>query len=230
MIYRSAMVCGAAPVSWPRPGPVAFAAGPPLQPVTRRTRPARPRRGGRASRRRQRLTRARPVIVLAALAFIAGVIVGAGSGSDGHRQQALGFISDWSRQRYAAMYADVDAGTRQSLSPAAFSAAYSSAWATATATGLRVDGHVYETSNGAIVAPLAVRTRLFGVLRGDATIPFVHDATGTHIAWSTALTFPGLRAGEVLHSDLSLPPRAALLARDGSVLASGPASPDGGPR
>ncbi len=225
------MVYGAAPVSWARPRPACFASGPPLQRVARPTRPAARRsRGGRASRRRQRLIRARPVIVLAALAFIAGVIVGASSGSDGHRQQALNFISDWGRQRYAAMYADVDASTRQSLSPAAFGVAYSTAWATATARSLRVDGHVSETSSGAIVAPIAVRTRLFGVLHGAVTIPFVHDASGTHIAWSTALTFPGLRPGEVLHSHLSLPPRAALLARDGSVLASGPASPDGGER
>ena len=169
------------------------------------------------------------MIALAAIAFVAGAVVGA-QRSDGHRELAMRFISDWSAQRYGAMYADVDDATRNALSPASFSARYASAWTTATTSSLRVAGHVHETSSGAIVAPMAVHTRLFGVLHSDLTVPFVHDASGTHVAWSRALTFPGLRAGETLHSHLALPPRAALLARDGSVLASGPASPDGGER
>jgi hypothetical protein len=181
-------------------------------------------------RRRGRLSRAWPVIALASLAFVVGVVVGAGANSDGHATIAKRFITNWSAQRYDAMYADVDAGTRQALSPAGFGDAYRSAWDTSTASSLRIDGHPHETSDGAIVAPVAVHTRLFGVLHTTMVIPFVHDATGTHVAWSRALAFPGLQHGERLHSALTLPPRAALLARDGSVLASGPASPDGGER
>ncbi len=225
MLYRSAMFHGVRVGGTDAPGGVlSLASGAPPRRVASTTRRA-PRRGGRrraAAARRRRLGRARPVIILAAIAFLAGAIVGA-QRSDGHRALALRFISDWSAQRYGAMYADVDAATRNALSPASFSDAYASAWNTATTASLRVAGHVHETSSGAIVAPMAVHTRLFGVLHADLTVPFVHDASGTHVAWSRALTFPGLRPGEVLHSRLALPPRAALLARDGSVLASGPA-------
>jgi cell division protein FtsI/penicillin-binding protein 2 len=39
------------------------------------------------------------------------------------------------------------------------------------------------------------------------------------VAWSRSLEFPGLRTGETLGRDTALPQRAALLAREGSVLA-----------
>ena len=45
--------------------------------------------------------------------------------------------------------------------------------------------------------------------------------------WSRSLAFPGLREGELLSRRTALPPRAALLARDGSVLAQGPATAAG---
>jgi cell division protein FtsI/penicillin-binding protein 2 len=170
------------------------------------------------------------VIALAAVAFIVGIVVGAGANSDGHASRATSFVNNWAAQRYDAMYSGVDAATRQALTPATFAATYRSAWDTATATRLRVTGHAHETGSGSVVVPVAVQTRLFGVLHGMMTFPFVHDSAGTGIAWSRDLVFPGLRPGERLHSALALPPRASLLARDGSVLASGPASTDGGQR
>jgi penicillin-binding protein A len=52
---------------------------------------------------------------------------------------------------------------------------------------------------------------------------------GQQIAWSRSLTFPGLLSGETLSRRTTLPRRATLLARDGSVLAEGEAT-GAGPR
>jgi len=231
MLYRSAMFDGVdTGGGCARIGILSTSGAPPRR-VTHTTRSSgRRSRSLYSRRRRQRLGRAWPVIALATAAFVGGLIVGAGAGSDGHQAIATRFLTNWSAQRYGAMYADVDTATQQALTPAAFAAAYQSAWTTATASRLRIAGHLRETSDGAIVAPVAVGTQVFGVLHGVLTIPFVHDDNGTHIAWSRVLTFPGLRPGERLHSQLALPQRAALLARDGSVLASGPASTDGAER
>jgi len=231
MLYRSAMFYGVYPGQESAGIAVVTASGTPLSgPARTRRRGSQRSRARHRAARRRRLSRAWPVIALATLAFVVGAVVGADARSDGHSAIATGFITDWTAHNYAAMYADVDAATRQTLTPAAFAAAYHAALTTATVASLRLAGHVHETSTGAIRAPIAVHTRLFGLLRENITLPFVHDATGTRIAWSSSLTFPGLRPGEVLHSHLSLPPRAALLARDGSVLASGPPSTDGAER
>jgi penicillin-binding protein A len=49
------------------------------------------------------------------------------------------------------------------------------------------------------------------------------SGSGTRIAWSRSLSFPGLRSGERLSRHTTLPRRATLLARDGTVLAEGAA-------
>jgi len=69
-----------------------------------------------------RVRRARPVIALAAVAFAIGVIVGANSGSSSADSLAQRFVAAWSRNDYAAMYADVDARTRRSLNADEFAA------------------------------------------------------------------------------------------------------------
>jgi penicillin-binding protein A len=52
----------------------------------------------------------------------------------------------------------------------------------------------------------------------------VEGEGSARVRWSRALLFPGLRAGETLSRQTTLPPRAALEARDGSALAEGEAS------
>ena len=67
-----------------------------------------------------------------------------------------------------------------------------------------------------------MRTRLFGVLIGVVTVPVASDSSGTYRALRPTLLFPGLRPGERLAATTELPPRAALLATDGTPLAQGP--------
>ncbi len=175
-----------------------------------------------------RVRRARPVIALAAVAFAIGAIVGANSGASPADSLAEKFAHAWARAEYAAMYADVDAASRHSVSADEFVAAYHEAMNTATATGLRVAGKAHASSDGLVAVPVKVSTRLFGTLALSIELPVSSQAEGGEkIAWSRSLAFPGLHSGEQLSRRTTLPERAKLLARDGSVLAEGPADTTG---
>jgi peptidoglycan glycosyltransferase len=167
------------------------------------------------------------MIALAAIAFVIGAILG--SGHHGSAQQAVAerFARAWARSDYVTMYNDISDAAQRVISPSAFAAAYQAAARTATTTSMRVMGGVHTESGGAIVVPVRVRTRLFGALSESFRVRVQNDPVGPRVAWSEALVFPGLHAGERLTRHTTLPPRAALLARDGSVLADGPASDAG---
>ncbi|MCW3029903.1 MAG: hypothetical protein JWM66_36 [Solirubrobacterales bacterium] len=169
-----------------------------------------------------RMHRARPVLALALVAFAVGAIVGANTRGSSAQALASRFVAAWSRGDYAAMYADIDAKTRRSLTPDGFAAAYADAMRTATATSLRATGKPRAGSGGTLSVPVRVRTRLFGTLDLRFGLRVLAGAEGGDaIAWSRSLVFPGMRAGETLTRQTTLPPRASLLARDGSTLAEG---------
>jgi peptidoglycan glycosyltransferase len=175
-------------------------------------------------RSRRRAQRARPVIALAAVAFVIGAIVGASHSapSSAHRL-ASGFVAAWARGDYATMYADISPSSRQALSASAFAGVYRRANLTATVARLLVTGRPRDGANGVVVIPVRVYTRLFGVLSSSFDLAIEGQGEDTRVAWTRSLAFPGLRSGEHLTRHTELPPRAALLARDGSTLASGSA-------
>ena len=168
--------------------------------------------------RRRRLThRALPAAAVAALAL--GLVVAlAGSGPSDAVKAARGFTAAWQRSDQPAMYALLTPEAQRRYPRAAFASAYRDAAATATATGLVV-GKAHDASGGAAV-PVTLRTRVFGPIRSRLQLP----VRGSRVDWSPRLAFPGLRAGEQLTRH-SLPPRrAAILARDGRTIVSGPAT------
>jgi hypothetical protein len=171
-----------------------------------------------------RLNRARPVLALAAIAFAVGAIVGAQGGASAQSSLAESYARAWSRGDYVAMYADIDAASRRGISAGDFASAYQQALTTATVTRMRVTGAAHESSGGAVSVPVRISTRLFGELSLDFTMKVLETGgEGARASWSRSLVFPGLQAGEQLTRRTTLPPRAALLARDGSVLAAGSA-------
>jgi penicillin-binding protein A len=177
-----------------------------------------------------RMRRARPVVALAAVAFAIGAIVGANSGPSSADSLAARFVAQWARNDYAAMYADTDDASRHSLSADEFASTYHEAMRTATATTLRAIGKPRSGAGGFVTIPVRVTTRLFGTLTLPLRVKVVDGAEGGEaIAWSRSLAFPGMRNGETLSRRTTLPPRATLLARDGSVLAEGEAT-GAGPR
>jgi peptidoglycan glycosyltransferase len=166
----------------------------------------------------QRLRRALPVLALAVLAFAIGAVLGAGRGASPASRLATQFVTAWTHGDYRAMYADIDAASQRRTTPSRFAASFESALRTATATSLRLTGRVHR-SGGLELVPVRVSTRLFGTLTLDFQLD-VEGPEGTpRVRWSRSLVFPGLRAGELLSRRTTLPRRATLLARDGSVLA-----------
>jgi cell division protein FtsI/penicillin-binding protein 2 len=166
------------------------------------------------------------VLALAAVAFVAGAIFGARGGGSPAQSLAAGFVRDWTRGDYAAMYADLDGASRRRISPSEFAGELRGDLRTATAVSMAVAGSARTEAGGRVAVPVRVRTRLFGRL----ALPYVLEVDepggeGARISWSRSLTFPGLLPGETLSRRTTLPQRASLLARDGSVLAEGPPGP-----
>jgi penicillin-binding protein A len=192
-------------------------------------------RSGGSERRRALRRRALPVIALAALAFLVGAILGAAHSSPSPaRALAARFAAAWARGNYASMYGEIAPSSQREVSASEFAGDYREALMTATASGERVTGAPRGAAGGVEMVPVRVRTRLFGVVSESFALPIVsgpgegdRSEIGLRVAWSPSLAFPGLRPGELLHRRTTLPPRAALLARDGSVLADGPASAAG---
>jgi penicillin-binding protein A len=170
--------------------------------------------------RNQRVRRARPVLALALVAFALGAIFGAGHSASPASRLADRFVAAWAHGDYLAMYSDSDAASRSAISPAEFASAYQLALTTATATHVKIAGRARSISHTEVAVPVRVYTRLFGVLSLSFSIK-VREGTaeGARVEWSRSLTFPGLRDRELLGRHTTLPRRASILARDGSVLA-----------
>ena len=174
----------------------------------------------------QRLRRARPVIALASVAFAIGAIVGASQApprrtrSPQRLRRAPGPAGD-----YASMYSDIDAASaatsigrrvRQRLPASADDRHRDAACASRASHG---------TSPGAWSRfPVRVHTRLFGTLSLDFDLRIGRTAAKAPASPGRARSpSPACAAGERLSRRTTLPRRATLLARDGSVLAESPA-------
>jgi peptidoglycan glycosyltransferase len=187
----------------------------------------------RKATRRRRRGLARLAGVLALSAFVAGVIVGANPSPPPYsRTLAERFLGAWARGNYAAMYATIDAAAQRETSASAFAAAYRETAATADATRLQVLGPPRvvpgtAATSAALSAPVRVYTHLFGTLHAYFTLPLVGHGAGVRIGWSRTLLFPGLHPGEQLTRNTLDPPRAPLLARDGTSIAEGAGLPAG---
>ncbi len=171
-------------------------------------------------RRRRLLHRALPAaaVFLVALFAIASLI-GAGPGRSEQRTAAR-YAADWSRGDYAAMYALLTPAARTRIDARAFERAYEASAETATLRDLDV-GEVGARHGGAIPVALTLHTRIFGTLHGTLELPVSGSGEQMRIGWRATMTFPGVQPGERLTRTTTLPPRATLLARDGTVLAQG---------
>ncbi|MGI8903288.1 MAG: penicillin-binding transpeptidase domain-containing protein [Solirubrobacteraceae bacterium] len=172
-------------------------------------------------RRRRLLTRAAPLGGVAAVAFAVGVVATTAPGHD-ERRLVTRYVTAWSHKEYPSMYGLLDRRSRHEISEPAFASAYRRAAGTATLVGV-VPGRVAARVGGAIAVRMSADTRLFGTLRETLEVPLAGSGSDTRIRFSDVLLFPGLRSGEKLGRHGVMPPRADLLARDGTPLAQGPA-------
>jgi peptidoglycan glycosyltransferase len=173
--------------------------------------------------RNQRLRRSWPVAAMAAVSFAIGAIVATHQGSSPSSSLAQEFVRAWTHRDYRTMYSDIDPASQRNTSPSRFASDYQAALRTATARQLLLAGRPHRTADGAFDVPVRVRTQLFGTLSLSFHVEVAdREGVGSRVLWSRSLTFPGLRAGERLSRHTTLPRRATLLARDGSVLAESP--------
>ena len=180
----------------------------------------RPRFTRRKARRRRLATRAAPLGVLAAVAFAVGVLAATAPGRAEHRLVTR-YVNAWAHGDYAQMYALLDSASRSRTSEAHFVAAYRGAATTATLTSI-VPGGVESRVGDLIPVHVRAHTKLFGNLSEILDVPLTGSGSGASVHFSRSLLFPGLRPGEHLTRHVSLPPRADLLASDGTPLAQGP--------
>jgi peptidoglycan glycosyltransferase len=165
------------------------------------------------------------LVVLACVALLIVIVLALSGGSSEAEALAGRFARQWAHGSYAAMYSELDRASRRGLSQSHFAGEIERAKVTATAAGAGVQGDVRAAPEGTFGVPMRVRTRIFGTLHETLEI-HVHSEGGTpRVAFGSSLMFPGLSAGESLHRETSLPPRAPLLARDGSALAEGSPPP-----
>ena len=189
----------------------------PTRSAPRAPAPPPPRR--RPDRRRRLASRLAPLALAAVVAFGIGIAVGAG-GTDPRQEVAQQFADAWSRGDYKAMHALLTPAAQQRFPLQDFAAAYREAATTSTLDGVRA-GKAPEPVDGTVTVPVTLRTRIFGDLRGGLALPVAEQDDGAAIEWQRTLVQPGLRRGEKLTRDTELPPRAAILARDGTPLAEG---------
>ena len=162
------------------------------------------------------------MVALAAVAFVIGAVVGADHGSSPAVALAKNFTAAWARGDYATMYSEIAPAARREISASDFRAAYLQALDTATAEHLKVTGRAHAQPEGKVTVPMRVRTRLWGTLSLTLTLRTISEAGKTDIDWRRSMVFPGLEPGQRLRRHISLPRRATLLAREGTVLAESP--------
>jgi cell division protein FtsI/penicillin-binding protein 2 len=160
------------------------------------------------------------VVILAAAAFAAGAVIATAPGR-AERQTVVRYANAWARGDYATMYALLDRSSRRATPESGFAAEVRDAAATATMTSLHVV-RVPGVSGGRDLVRVRVRTRLWGPLSEILTVELTGSGSGARIHLSPSLLFPGLRPGERLGRQITLPARGELLASDGTPLADGP--------
>ncbi len=175
--------------------------------------------GKRATERRRRIvTRAIPIVGIAAAAFITGAIAGRSTTDlDAARQ----FMSAWEQGDYTTMHDQLTDAAAGAHPISDFEAAYRNAAQAATVKRVSMtslDSGKTATGGEAAVAQVALKTNAFGTLTGQLVLPLA----GGRIEWDPTLVFPGLATGETLARRTRVPPRASILADDGTALAKGP--------
>ena len=134
------------------------------------------------------------------------------------REAAVRFATAWEQRKPAEMYRRLDADSQSKYSARRFAADYRVADDQATVRRVTV-GQISEEKDGRVTMAVAVRTRLFGTLRGRMALPVTRVGERVGVRWRPYLRLPGLRPGERVRRTIrATPRRASVLAADGRRL------------
>jgi hypothetical protein len=161
-------------------------------------------------------------LIAALPALIAGLVVGAR-----HEDSATGavvrFLDAWEKRDYGTMYAQLGPAAKRRTTPRRLLRTYRAAAETMTLVSVTT-GRPGKIVDGHIDVPVALRTRIFGTVHGTLQLGVEQPSDGeAGVDWRSNNVAPGLRSGERLARQTRMPPRAAIEARDGTVLAQGDA-------
>ncbi|MGZ4273592.1 MAG: penicillin-binding transpeptidase domain-containing protein [Solirubrobacteraceae bacterium] len=158
--------------------------------------------------------------ILAVAAFAAGALWAT---QPGHAERVMvtRYVTAWGRADFAQMYALLDRASRAHMTESRFARTLETAADTATLTSLRAL-RVGSRQGDAIAVRMRIVTKVWGPLTETLVVPLTGSGSDARVHFARTIVFPGLRPGEHLHRAISLPPRAALLASDGTPLAQGP--------
>ena len=179
-------------------------------------------------RRRRRRPSLLPLAILALLlgagAAVAYVLHERADDRAELRDTAARFAAGWARGKPAAMYRELDADARSKYSARRFAADYRMANSEATVEKV-VTRPARKAVGGKVTVAVAVRTKLFGTLRGRIALPVTRVGERVGVRWRPYMRLPGLRPGENVQRKIrARPQRASVLAADGRRLAREPSA------
>jgi cell division protein FtsI/penicillin-binding protein 2 len=131
------------------------------------------------------------------------------------------FVDDWAHQDFKSMHDELSDSAQAQYSAADLQSAYLAAQEASTATSIDpgdADGPKSVSGTNVVDVSVGVGTRLFGKVDGIVRLPL----DGGKVAWNPSLTFPGLATDERVGRRLAVGKRAAIMARHGVPLATGP--------
>jgi cell division protein FtsI/penicillin-binding protein 2 len=154
--------------------------------------------------------RVQAVVAAAVAAFGVGLVCGSVHQSKAEKA-AKAFASAWRSGDFTRMYRHLSPDARKRFPAATFRAAYETNGMMATAKRWEI-GSAKNGPGDTFRVAVRVATAAFGPVQG--TVDLAVSDSG--VDWRPYMSFPGLRAGERMSRNMRLPPRAALLARDGT--------------
>jgi penicillin-binding protein A len=165
-------------------------------------------------------------VVAGVPALTAGLVVGARH-EDSGQVAVKRFLAAWERQDYPGMHAQLGPTAQHRTSLKRLTRTYRQAAETLTLESVQT-GRPSKVVDGRVTVPVALQTRIFGTVRGQLALDLEQPSDGeAGIDWHANQVVPGLRPGERLARQTRLPVRAAIEARDGTVLAQGEARSSG---
>jgi len=161
------------------------------------------------------------ILVTVAAAVAAAVVLVIRGSSDPERQLVTSYVRAWAAGDYRKMYSLLDPASQARMSESKFAAAYRRDARLATMQSLH-PVRVGNRRGEQIAVRMMVATLLFGNFRETVEVPLTGSGSSATVHYVPSLLFPGLAGREHLARHMSLPPRATLLAADGTPLAQGP--------
>ncbi|MGK2932275.1 MAG: penicillin-binding transpeptidase domain-containing protein [Solirubrobacterales bacterium] len=168
----------------------------------------------RLERQKRLKTRALPLVGIAFVAFVLGVVQGC-PGSP-NRDLAESYAEAWSERDYTKMHGLLSTKSQDAIPLERFQQRYEQSEGMATLQSLDPDEAEGDETNAEV--PVKAETLAFGTIEQPLNFTFGSDG----IAFQNDLLFPGLEVDQELTRTTKLPPRAPILASNGEPMAEGP--------